>query len=202
MTLKVARRKRRRGSLFREDNVDTVDRYTPDTDPTEEVVPRGRIEGFSPQLLREMIDSSGLSRAQIAVAVNVSPQVLGRWINGHTAPGAARAKLLADVLGVDVLDFSGKTIHIADIVDLRQRMGLSTEDAGEAAGMTKQQIYDIERATTVPSAEKLDALGRVYEQNPSRMRKAWVLRRINRFGRESLKHLSEEDRAFLHPWAD
>ncbi|WP_425279157.1 helix-turn-helix transcriptional regulator [Corynebacterium bovis] len=137
------------------------------------------------------METKGVTRAYLAANTSVTASVISRWLSGTGSPSPARAKRIAEILNVDVLDLSGKTIETADIVDLRQRLGLTAEEAGRSAGLSKQQIYEIESAITWPSDKRLSELAETYEQTLPVLRSAWIRRRISRFGRESLKQIPE-----------
>ena len=168
-----------------------VSDQSPHTDDWSFLMPLGRIEGFDAEIVQSFLDKQGFTRPQIAAHLGVSASVVSRWLSGVSSPAPARAKALADLLSVDVLEFSGKTMNTADIVDLRQRQGMTTADVAERTDISKQQIYDIEAAITPPSDERLEILVPVYEVTLDQLKKGWVKRRIHRFGTESLKQLPE-----------
>lgn len=154
-------------------------------------MPLGRIERFDPDVLQGLMEKKGVTRAYLAAHAQVNPSVVSRWLTGAGSPSPGRAKRIADILDVDVLALSGKTMNTADIVDLRQRMGLTTAEVGELTGLTKQQIYEIEASITWPSDDRLAQLAPVYEQTLPVLRKAWINRRITRFGTESLNQIPQ-----------
>ena len=154
-------------------------------------MPLGRIEGFDAALVQSFLDKAGLTRSQVAALVGVTRAVVGRWLSGESSPAPENAKALADLLGVDVLDFSGKTMNTADIVDLRQRQGMTIAHVADRTDMSKPQVHDIESAITPPSAERLEMLVPIYGVDLEQIRKAWINRRIHRFGKESLKQLPQ-----------
>lgn len=166
-------------------------------------MPSGRLENLDPEIIEGLRQRVGISKEQLAVEVGVSPNIISRWFNGQTSPAPPRALKLAQALNVDVLDLTGKTMATADIVDLRQRQGLMTQDVSDLLDgrISKATIYQIERGHPAPSAEKLNMLAEVYKVSASQIRRSWVNRRIHRFGTESLSSLSTEAREVLSPWA-
>ncbi|MGV0870566.1 helix-turn-helix transcriptional regulator [Corynebacterium kalidii] len=165
-------------------------------------MPSGRLENLDPEIIEGLRRAAGISKENLAVKVGVSPNMISRWFQGEASPAPPRALRLAQALGVDVLDLTGRTMATADIVDLRQRHGWTTQDVAEISGrLSKPVIYTIERAHPVPSADKLDHLAEIYEVSPSQVRRSWVNRRVHRFGTESLAYLTDEERDRLAPWA-
>ena len=81
-------------------------------------MPQGRIEDFDPQIFSQLIADAGMTRGYVAVMMGVTEAVVGRWVTGVGSPSAPRAKRLAELLGVDVLDLAGKTLETADITEL------------------------------------------------------------------------------------
>lgn len=165
-------------------------------------MPSGRLENLDPEIIEELRRKTGISKENLAVKVGVNPNMISRWFQGQASPSPARALRLAQVLGVDVLELTGRTMATADIVDLRHRHGWTTQDVAERSGkLSKPVIYGIERAHPVPSAEKLDHLAELYEVSKKQIRRSWVNRRVHRFGTESLSYLTQEERELLAPWA-
>jgi transcriptional regulator with XRE-family HTH domain len=167
-------------------------------------MPSGRLQNLDPEIIEELRRRVGITKEQLAVKVGVTPNIVSRWFLGQTSPAPPRALKLAQALEVDVLDLTGKTMATADIVDLRQRRGWTTQDVSEMSegALSKQMLYAIERGHPVPSEDKLDVLAKLYEVSPSQIRRSWVNRRIHRFGTESLAPLTEEERNTLSPWAN
>lgn len=167
-------------------------------------MPSGRLQNLDPNIIEALRQRAGISKEQLAIQVGVTPNIVSRWFQGTTSPAPPRALKLANCLGVDVLELTGKTMATADIVDLRQRQGWTTQDVAEASDgvLSKSVMYTVERANPVPSAEKLDLLATLYEVSESQIRRSWVNRRIHRFGTESLTYLSDDERSTLDPWAN
>lgn len=166
-------------------------------------MPGGRLDNFDPQALEELRVRSGLAKDQIAVRTGVTPNVISRWFNGHASPSPGHALRLADVLGVDVLTLTGKTLATADVVDLRHRKGWRGTDAADASDghITRSTVYNFERAIDVPSAAHFRLFAKLYEVDESTLKRAWVNRRIKRYGTESLDYLTAEEKKLLSPWA-
>ncbi len=59
---------------------------------------------FSPSALRTLRYVAGLSRTQLAAAVNVSAGTIGRYERGEHCPSMGTFHLLAEVLDVDPAD--------------------------------------------------------------------------------------------------
>ncbi|MFZ2274376.1 helix-turn-helix domain-containing protein [Corynebacterium variabile] len=166
-------------------------------------MPGGRLDNLDPQILEEIRVRAGLPKDQIAVRTGVTPNVISRWFNGHSSPSPGHALTLADVLGVDVLDLTGKTMATADVVDLRHRKGWRGVDVVDASDgqVNRSVIYNFERAIAVPTAEQFNLFADLYEVEVSEVKRAWVNRRITRYGEESLDYLTADERKLLSPWA-
>lgn len=155
------------------------------------VMPLGRIERFDPQIAKDLLSKQGYTQVEVAALLGVGPAAVSRYLSGLSSPSPARAKALADLLGVDVLAFSGKTLHTADIVDLRQRVGLTAKEVAEKTGLSTNQIQALESAAVPPTDERLMALVGIYNEPLDVLKRAWLNRRIHRFGTESLRRIPQ-----------
>lgn len=160
-------------------------------------MPQGRIEDFDPAIFAHLIEEAGLSRGYVAVYSGVTETVVGRWINGIGSPSAPRAKALADLLGVDVLALSGKTLETADITELRQRCGLEIKDVAEAVDVSKSSLSRLERAINPPSADLMEQLAELYKVPLDTVKNAWMNRRISIYGKQSLHMLPDSTKEYL-----
>ncbi|MFZ2273374.1 helix-turn-helix domain-containing protein [Corynebacterium variabile] len=163
-------------------------------------MPGGRLDNLDPQHLESLRARADLPKDQIAVRTGVTPNVISRWFNGHSSPAPAHALALANVLGVDVLELTGKTLDTADVVDLRQRKGWRGVDAAEASDgeANRSVLYNFERAIKVPSNEQFALFARLYDVDEATIRRAWVNRRVTRYGADSLTFLSDDEKRRLH----
>lgn len=152
-------------------------------------MPLGRIERFDPQIVQDLIKKQGYTQLEVAVALGVGPASVNRYLSGMSSPSPARAKALADLLSVDVLDLSGKTLSTADIVDLRQRIGLTAKEVSEKTGVSHGQMQALETAAVPPPAARLSQLTELYDEPLDVLKRAWINRRIYRFGADSLRRL-------------
>ena len=160
-------------------------------------MPQGRIEDFSPQIFSQLIEDAGITRGYVAVMVGVTEAVVGRWINGLGSPSAPRAKQLAELLGVDVLDLAGKTLDTADITELRQRCGLEIKEVAAAINASPSSISRLERTISSPSVELMEKLADLYSVSLDTVKKAWVTRRISIYGKPSLERLPDDVKRWL-----
>lgn len=149
----------------------------------------GRVRGFQSAILRTAMDRTGYSVDALAVATGVTPQAVRGWLNGSYKPGADAVRQLGLALEIDPLELSGKTVITATLVDLRQRAGLTGSEAAEQVELIPSQLYALEQAVTSPKLEHLDLLAQPYDADRETIRRSWVNRRIERFGRESLSRL-------------
>lgn len=142
-----------------------------------------------------------MTRGYVAVMVGVTESVVGRWINGVGSPSAPRAKQLAELLGVDVLDLTGKTLETADITELRQRCGMEIKEVAIAIDASPSSISRLERTISSPPVGLMEKLADLYEV-PLIQRKAWVTRRISIYGKPSLERLPDDVKQWLGLPAD
>lgn len=162
----------------------------------------GRMESFDRGTFLDLLEASGQTRAQLAVACGVGASVIAHWVSGRSKPSPQMAPRLAAALGVGVLDLAGKTMATADLTDLRMMKGINGGEAAERAGLKPSQFQALEAAITMPKPDHLDALADVYEVSVDQVRRAWVNRRVTLYGTHSLGQLTSEAREYLAPWAD
>lgn len=166
-------------------------------------MPQGRIEDFDPQIFSQLIDDAGMTRGYVAVMMGVTEAVVGRWVTGVGSPSAPRAKRLAELLDVDVLDLAGKTLETADITELRQRCGLEIKDVARELGASPSAISRLERTISTPAVPLMGQLAELYGVSLDTIKRSWVNRRIGIYGAESLERLPEHAQEWLGlPYAD
>ena len=161
----------------------------------------GRMESFDHGLFIEFLEASGKTQAELAVECGVTKGVVSHWLSGRNKPAPQHVPLLAQTLGVSVLDLAGKTIETADLVDLRIVQGLFGSRAAELAGLKPSQLQTLEAAISMPKPEQLEALAGPYKVTIDQIKRAWVNRRIYFFGVNSLQRLTPETREYLSPWS-
>lgn len=162
----------------------------------------GRMESFDRGIFLDLVKASGKTQAEIAVDCTVTKSVVSHWMSGRNKPAPKHAPLLAESLGVSVLDLAGKTLAIADLVDLRIMQGMHSAEAAEVAGIKVSQLQALEAAINMPKPEHLETLVDPYKTDLDQVRRSWVNRRIHLFGRHSLNRLDDQTREYLSPWAD
>lgn len=107
---------------------------------------------WRPGALRQARKVAGLSQAELAAAVGVTREAVGRWEAG-TAPRLERIRQVAAALGVD---------DVADLVErpeeewstltaLRIHAGLSQRQLAERTGLPRSSIQAVERGAFQPS---------------------------------------------------
>lgn len=162
----------------------------------------GRMESFDRGIFLGLLEASGKTQAEIAVECGVTKAVVSHWVSGRSKPAPQHAPVLAEALGVSVLDLAGKTLATADLVDLRVMQGMHGAQAAETAGLKVSQLQTLEGAISMPKPEHLEALAEPYKTDIDQLRRSWVNRRIYLFGRHSLNRLDDETRQYLAPWGD
>lgn len=158
----------------------------------------GRVSGFRPDLFASHMERSGLTVDAVAANTGVSTTAVRGWMSGKYKPSAEACRSLGEILGIDPLELSGKSLVTATLIDLRQRIGLTGTEAAEAADIIPSQIYSLEQAVAAPKMDHLLALAPVYEVSEATIAESWVNRRIERFGTESLRRLPDHIRVELN----
>lgn len=113
---------------------------------------------WRPGALRQARKRADLSQAELAAAVGVTREAVGRWEAG-TAPRVERIRQVAAALGVD---------DVADLVErpeeewsslaaLRIHAGLSQRQLAERTGLPRSSIQAVERGAFQPSAAMVAA---------------------------------------------
>ncbi|MGP9725381.1 helix-turn-helix domain-containing protein [Corynebacterium sp. AOP40-9SA-29] len=160
----------------------------------------GRMEAFDKDVFLDLFEQSGKTQAQLAVDCQVGRAVVSNWVAGRNKPAPQAAPLLAEALGTTVLILSNRTPEDADLVDRRISKGFNAASAAREAGITSQQIYELEQAVSMPIMEQLDALAPVYDLTTDEIHRAWINRRVRLFP-GSLRHLDDTTREALKPWS-
>lgn len=139
-----------------------------DRQPEEMKMARG-VRGFSSAALRNARLTEGLSPAQLAQEVGVSPMTISRWESGQSLPTAHNLSAIAQVLGRHPADF----VHAAAGIRLRRNLaGLTLRKASAASGLAHTTISHLEHGHTVRAAEAtIAALAQAYGCTPEDIRK-------------------------------
>lgn len=161
----------------------------------------GRMEAFDRDVFLHLFEQSGKSQSQLAVDCQVSRAVISNWIHGRNNPAPAQAPGLAEALNTTVFTLCNRTPETADLLDLRIANGFNGAQAAKAAGISSEQLHELEHAVNVPNLTYLDALAEPYHTDIDSIHRAWVNRRVRLFP-GSLHRLSAETREALSPWAD
>lgn len=165
-------------------------------------MPLGHLASFDRQVFLDLLEKSGLSQQALAVKLGVSRGNVGHWVQGRSKPSPPVVPALAKALGVEPLALTGKTEAQADLADIRVCLGLHGTEAATEAGLTPSAVSTLEAAVDMPNVEHLDALAKVYNVSPERIYQAWLTRRVNLYGPDSLDTLDEKTRHALGPWQD
>lgn len=160
-------------------------------------MPRGHLETFDRRLFAEFLADSGKTRNAVAAQCGVGKATIAHWLSGRSKPSPLVTPRLAAALGVGVLELSGKTLAIADLVDLRFIHGLTAREAAQCAGLKASHLQTLEEAVTMPRQDHLDALAPVYQVSVAQVRRSWVNRRVWRFGTASFSQLDSPTQSYL-----
>jgi transcriptional regulator with XRE-family HTH domain len=163
-------------------------------------MPLGHMASFDRQIFLDLLEKSGLSQQALAVKLGVSRGIVGHWAQGRSKPSPPNVPALAKALGVEPFELTGRTPEQADIADLRVCLGLHGTEAAAAAGLSPSAVSTLEAAVNMPNVRHLDALAGVYHVSTERIRQAWMTRRVNLYGPDSLDTLDDKTRRALGLW--
>ncbi len=118
--------------------------------------PRAGVHGFSAAALRRTMTRAGVSTDELAELIGVARQTVSAWLNNVTvpSPGGSLAKV-ADVLEVEVAEFTPSAVGDPSLVDLRVRAGLSQTAAAVALGGFTHRARGLSNAVSVGSCRLL-----------------------------------------------
>lgn len=164
---------------------------------------QGRVEKFQPAVLRRLMAAKHMNPPRLAMELGLTPSAVRRWANGTSGPSTEHAGKIAEFFKVDVLELLGKTMDTADIVDIRHRAGLSAAETSRRLGVSRGAIYHVEAGVEIPSRTMLDNLAELYGQKRSFIRLAWIRRRRDLHGLQSVQKLPDYlDREVPDEWKD
>lgn len=137
--------------------------------------PRAGVHGFSAAALRRTMTRAGVSTDELAELIGVARQTVSAWLNNVTvpSPGGSLAKV-ADVLEVEVAEFTPSAVGDPSLVDLRVRAGLSQTAAAVALGVSRTVLGVVERGQRRELPAPLaDGMASVYASTPADVYAAW-----------------------------
>ncbi|WP_310649855.1 helix-turn-helix transcriptional regulator [Gordonia amicalis] len=145
-------------------------------DPTERGahMPRAGVHGFSAAALRRTMTRAGVSTDELAELIGVARQTVSAWLNNVTVPSPGSLAKVADVLEVEVAEFTPSAVGDPSLVDLRVRAGLSQTAAAVALGVSRTVLGVVERGQRRELPAPLaDGMASVYASTPADVYAAW-----------------------------
>lgn len=152
----------------------------------------GRVKSWDSDRFRLALQDRQLTHVEFANQLGVNRRVVKGWAMGQMVPSVQRLPEIVERLGVSPFWLFGKTEDEADLVDLRVVRGLNLKEVSEKTGCGYFHLYDAESGMKLPSDEACGALAECYQVSKSRVYAAWIMSRIENYGRESLKLPREE----------
>lgn len=130
--------------------------------------------------LRLLRRSAKLTQAQVAAKLQVTKQAVSNWEKGLNEPHHRYKRALADLYGVAEMEISRSYDFVTDgssaqtykrtdldpsrLLDARRSLGITQQQAGELAGLSKTAICQYETGTRVPRADAMLRLAAAYGQ--------------------------------------
>ncbi|MFF3157996.1 helix-turn-helix domain-containing protein [Streptomyces sp. NPDC057910] len=106
------------------------------------------VQDFSPSGLRAARDDRGMSQDDLAKAIGVTPNTVGRWERGKGAPSSRAFGVLVELLGVSPSRLLAPLSPDADLATLRTRAGLRQEDVAHRLAVQRSDISEMELGTS------------------------------------------------------
>ena len=132
------------------------------------------------QRLRELRTNAGLTQQQLADQISVTKQAISEWERGNNGPSPQTRKTLADLyhLSPDELDdqlgyttagysqpgYRPDQIDPNRLLQARQSLSLTQEEAARLAGVTSRTISTSENGSSVPTIDTLLKLAKAYDK--------------------------------------
>jgi transcriptional regulator with XRE-family HTH domain len=130
--------------------------------------------GFQRERFHQAVESSELSRADLARLADVSAGTVWSWERRGGSPDIERLSRIAKVLEVDVAEFVCVPDEECMPSDLRLRRGLTQMQLGAAAGLSTTVISGFERADNRWSDRKAELLAPVLGVSVEQLYEAWL----------------------------
>ncbi|MCC3767682.1 helix-turn-helix transcriptional regulator [Streptomyces sp. UNOC14_S4] len=105
------------------------------------------VQDFSPAAFRAAYEERGLTQADVAKAIGVTVNTVGRWVRGKGAPSTRLFAMLVAELRVPRSRMLLPLAPDADLVVLRTRAGLRQEDVAEHLGVQASDVSEMEMGT-------------------------------------------------------
>ncbi|MEU3501697.1 helix-turn-helix transcriptional regulator [Streptomyces hundungensis] len=106
------------------------------------------VQDFSPSGLRAARGVRGMSQDDVARAIGVTPNTVGRWERGKGAPSSRLFGALVELLGVPRSTLLAPLSPEADLATLRTRAGLRQEDVAHELAVQRSDVSEMELGTS------------------------------------------------------
>lgn len=130
------------------------------------------VHDFSPAGFRAAYEAKGWSQGDVARAIGVSVNTVGRWVRGKGAPSPRLFSALLKELGVPRSRLLLPLSPDADLAVLRTRAGLRQEDVAERLGVQPSDVSEMELGTGRMREEWAVTLSSLYDVSLDRLVKA------------------------------
>lgn len=136
-------------------------------------MPRGGSVGFSPAILRRLMQRSGLTTEDLADQLGLSRQSVSAWLTGRTTPSPPSLVRIAEVLNATPADLTPGVARGLTLADMRVRAGLTQSAAAAEVGLAQTVLSQIERGRREVQPETADELARLYQLPVEDVIDAW-----------------------------
>jgi transcriptional regulator with XRE-family HTH domain len=120
---------------------------------------------FNGPKLAQAREAVGISRAQLAKAVGVKPDVVGLWEGRGVTPAAHHLPKVAAAVRLDVFDLYSPPEGVEGLAALRMRAGLSQRRLAQLVGVPQTTLSGWERGTSPLPEGKTEVLAEAFGVN-------------------------------------
>lgn len=122
------------------------------------------------QRIAEERKKAGMTQAQLAAKLNVTPQNISQYERGIKNPKIGTLNKIANALGVPITELDPSAIHSLRFIPIGKRIeneriaqGVSVEELASRLGISPEKVREYERGDVVPSKHTMcliaDGLG-------------------------------------------
>ncbi|MFE0177966.1 helix-turn-helix domain-containing protein [Streptomyces sp. NPDC059002] len=127
------------------------------------------VQDFSPTGFRAAYEERRLTQAEVAQAIGVTVNTVGRWVRGKGAPSPRLFAALTEKLAVPRSQLLLPLSPDADLAVLRTRAGLRQEDVAKRLGVQASDVSELELGVGRVRGEWGAVLSALYDVSPDRL---------------------------------